>query len=262
MNTQYESIIVELIDSVALVKLNNPVSLNSLSDSLKNDLKTFLSEAKNEISVRAIVLTGVGRAFCAGGDIKSLKMVRGVVQGRMRIKNLHDLIYGIRNMEKPVIAAVNGFAVGAGMNLALACDIIIAAGNAKFSEIFTNIGLLPDAGGLFFLPRLIGPARAKELCFTARCIDAAEAERIGLVNKVVPLDRLLDESLSIAKTIAKGPSVSIAYIKRLINKSLETDLDALLEIEAFAQGVCMNTEDFKEGVAAFNEKRPPTFQGK
>jgi len=144
----------------------------------------------------------------------------------------------------------------------LACDIIIAAEDAKFSEIFTNVALIPDAGGLYFLPQMVGPMRAKELCFTARRIGAVEAERMGLVNKIVPAGELVSEALDMATLVAKGPAISIAYIKRLLNKSSEWDLDTLLEAESFAQGICMKTEDAQEGVLAFKEKRSPTFRGK
>jgi 2-(1,2-epoxy-1,2-dihydrophenyl)acetyl-CoA isomerase len=262
MKNDYESLLVEVDGSVALVKLNNPASLNSLTAEVKKGLLDFFTDAREDDSIKAIVLTGEGRAFCAGGDINSLNTVGSVIDGQDRMKRLHKLVYAIRDLDKPVIAAVNGFAVGAGMNLALACDIVIAADDAKFSEIFSNIGLVPDAGGLFFLTKLVGPMRAKELCWTARRIGAAEAESMGLVSKVVPLDNLLTESVALAKSLAAGPLVSLRYIKRLINKSLEWDIDSLLEAEAFAQGICLNTNDFREGIAAFKEKRRPVFSGK
>jgi len=261
MKAEYTAILLEVTDGVALVKLNNPESLNALSADIKADLTAFLTEAGEDASIRVVILTGEGRAFCAGGDLKA-KPAASVAEGRMRIKKLHELVRLIRNLEKPVIAAVNGFAVGAGMNLALACDIIIAAEDAKFSEIFKNVGLIPDAGGLYFLPQLVGPMRAKELCFTARRIGAEEAEQMGLVNKVVPPEQLIDAAMAMAADIAKGPAISLAYIKRLLNKSAEWDLDTLLEAEAFAQGICMKTEDAQEGVLAFKEKRSPMFQGK
>jgi 2-(1,2-epoxy-1,2-dihydrophenyl)acetyl-CoA isomerase len=260
MKTNFTSLIVEITGAVALIKLNNPESLNALSAGIKADLIEFLSEVKTEDSIRALVLTGEGKAFCAGGDLKA-EPASSVAEGRKRIKKLHELVRSIQNLEKPIIAAVNGFAVGAGMNLALACDIIIASENAKFSEIFTNVGLVPDAGGLFFLPWLVGPMRAKELCFTARRFGAEEAERLGLVNKVVPQEKLIAEAMEMAKAISRGPAVSISYIKRLINKSVEWDLDTLLEAEAFAQGICMKTKDAAEGVNAFKEKREPVFTG-
>jgi len=261
MTTEYKALLVQVTDAVALVKLNNPESLNALSADIKADLADFLTQARADEGIRAIVLTGEGRAFCAGGDLKG-QPASSVAEGRTRIKKLQELVKLIRDTEKPVIAAVNGFAVGAGMNLAIACDIIIAAEDSKFSEIFTNVALIPDAGGLHFLPQLVGPMRAKELCFTARRIGATEAERMGLVNKVVPPDELIDEAMRMAATIAKGPAISIAYIKRLLNKSMEWDLDTLLEAEAFAQGICMKTEDAQEGVLAFKEKRSPVFRGR
>lgn len=260
MKKTFQSLIVETIDAVALVKLNNPDSLNALSADIKADLIELLTGLKTDDSIRTVVITGEGKAFCSGGDLKA-QPAASVVEGRRRIKKLHELVRALRDLEKPVIAAVNGFAVGAGMNLALACDIIIAADKAKFSEIFINVGLVPDAGGLFFLPQLIGPMRAKELCFTARRIDAEEALRLGLVNKVVPQEKLIEEAMEMAQTISRGPMVSVAYIKRIINKSAEWDFDTLLEVESFAQGICMKTKDAAEGVNAFKEKRAPVFTG-
>jgi len=261
MTTEYKALLIQVTAGVALVKLNNPENLNALSTDIKADLTCFLTEARTDENIRAVVLTGEGRAFCAGGDLKG-QPAASAAEGRTRIKKLHELVKLIRDLEKPVIAAVNGFAVGAGMNLALACDIIIAAEDAKFSEIFTNVALIPDAGGLYFLPQMVGPMRAKELCFTARRIGAVEAERMGLVNKIVPAGELVSEALDMATLVAKGPAISIAYIKRLLNKSSEWDLDTLLEAESFAQGICMKTEDAQEGVLAFKEKRSPTFRGK
>jgi 2-(1,2-epoxy-1,2-dihydrophenyl)acetyl-CoA isomerase len=261
MNNEHNSLLVEITEKVALVKLNNPESLNALSADVKSDVADFFKKAATDENIKAIIITGEGRAFCAGGDLKATPPT-SVADGRNRIKKLHELVRLIRDIEKPVIAAVNGFAVGAGMNFALACDLIVASEDAKFSEIFVNVALIPDAGGLYFLPLLVGPMRAKELCFTGRRIGAEEAEKLGLVNKVVPPDRLIDEAMSLATSIANGPTISIAYIKRLINKSSEIDFDTLLEAEAFAQGVCMKTEDAQEGVLAFKEKRNPVFQGK
>lgn len=262
MKTQYDYLLVEVIENTALVQLNNPKSLNSLCAGLKSDLISCFSDAARTPAIKAVVVTGAGRAFCSGGDIAGLSAVETETEGRQRIQELHKLLYAIRDLEKPVIAAVNGYAVGAGFNLALACDLIIAAEDAKFSEIFANIGLIPDFGGLYFLPRLVGPMKAKELCFTARKIDAYEAKEMGLVNKIVPAEALIEESMALAISLARGAAVSLAYCKRLINNSFEWDLATLLENEAHAQGVCLTTDDFKEGVAAFKQKRPPTFTGK
>lgn len=259
---EYNSLIVSVEENIALVKLNNPDSLNALNDGIKADLFDFFQLAKNDNNIKSIVLTGEGRAFCAGGDINSLKEVTTPDKGRSRIKKLHDLVLLIRNIEKPVIAAVNGYAVGAGFNLALACDIIIGAENCKFSQIFANIGLIPDAGGLYFLPRLVGPLKAKELSFSARMVKAEEAEKIGLVNKIVPLENLLEESIDFAKSLANGPSIAIGYIKTLVNRSMDWDLYTLFDNEAYAQGICLTTEDFIEGTNAFKEKRKPEFKGK
>lgn len=207
-------------------------------------------------------MTGSGRAFCAGGDISTMQAGAGPFAGRERLKKVHGIITGLLRMEKPVIAAVNGYAVGAGCNLALACDIIIAAESAKFGQAFVNIGLVTDMGGAYLLPRAVGLHKAKELCFTGQNIEAREAERIGLVNRVVPDAELESTVKALAGKLAKAPTKAIALAKELLNKSFETNLYALLEFESFAQSTAFQTEDFKEGAAAFLEKREPHFQGR
>ena len=258
----YQFISYTVKSSVAWIRLCMPEKMNALEEGLFIELSKAAAIAAQDEDVRCVVITGTGSAFCAGGDINSLKEVTTPDKGRSRIKKLHELILLIRNIEKPVIAAVNGYAVGAGFNLALACDIIIGAENCKFSQIFANIGLIPDAGGLYFLPRLVGPLKAKELSFSARMVKAEEAEKIGLVNKIVPLENLLEESMDFAKSLANGPSVAIGYIKTLVNRSMDWDLYTLFDNEAYAQGICLTTEDFKEGTNAFKEKRKPEFKGK
>lgn len=256
-----KAVILELKNNILVITLNKPKSLNALDDDIKRELMQAMEEAHNNSDIKAVVITGEGRAFSAGGDLNSLALVSSASQGRERIKKLHDLIYKFVNLEKPIIAAVNGYAVGAGCNLALACDIILASNKAKFSEIFSKVGLIPDAGGLYFLPRLVGPMKAKELVFTAQMIEAEEAKRIGLVNRIVDEENLLPEAMELAEQLAKGPSKAIGLAKALINQSMGWDLNTLLESEALAQGICMNTDDFKEGVKAFQEKREPKFNG-
>ncbi len=210
-----------------------------------------------------MVITGTGRAFCSGGHISELQsLAESAIRAREGLLKTGKLIMRIAALEKPVIAAVNGTAVGAGCNLALAADIVIASESAVFSEIFVRIGLLPGAGGMFILPRLIGVSNAKRLCFTGDMVNAAEAERMGLVSKVVPAEELEAEALGLAERLAKGPTKAIGLMKTIINRGLSSDLAAVCEYEAQAQAILFQTEDFREGVQAFQEKREPKFQGR
>ncbi len=249
-------------NGVAVFTLNNPEKMNALTDEMKVDLSGAISESRDNGDIKVLVITGAGKAFCAGGDINSQARVKDIVGARNRVKDLHRWVLELVNMEKPVIAAVNGLAVGAGCNLALACDLIYASETAKFSEIFSKIGLIPDAGGLYFLPWTVGPARAKEIVFTGRMIEAAEALQIGLINKVVAPDQLLAEALSVARQLANGPGIAYGLAKTIINRSHSWDIATLLEEEANAQAVCMRTEDYLEGRTAFLEKRKPFFKGR
>ena len=252
----------KLEDGVAVATLNAPDKLNALTDEMKNELLSVILQARDDEEIKVLVITGTGRAFCAGGDLNSHSNIKDIVGMRDRVKKLHRWINEMVNLEKPVIAAVNGLAVGAGCNLAFACDLVYASEDAKFSEIFSKIGLIPDAGGLYFLAWAVGPMRAKDIVFSGRMVEAEEAFQIGLVNKVFPRDKLMDEVMAIAKNYAKGPGVAYGLAKTLINKSYSWDFATLLEQEANAQAVCGRTEDYFEGRAAFLEKRPPVFKGR
>ncbi len=262
MVMDYSEIKFEVDDGIAIVTLNNPDKLNAMTDAAKIELESAILKIRDDAAIKVMVITGTGRAFCAGGDINSQARVKDIVGNRERIKDLHRWITQLVNLEKPVIAAVNGLAVGAGCNLAFACDIIYASEKAKFSEIFCNIGLIPDAGGLYFLPWAVGPFRAKEIVFTGRMVEAAEAFQIGLVNKIVAPEKLMEETMIIARKLAKGPSIAYGVAKTLINKSYSWDLATLLEVEADAQAICARTEDAFEGRTAFLEKRKPVFKGR
>lgn len=256
-----ETIRFEVTDGVGLITLNRPDALNATNDQLYRELSTLLREIADNAEVGCVVLTGAGRGFCAGADVKSMNPDMQPLARRKRHRwILHDVLLPLFNLEKPVIAAVNGPAVGAGFNLALAADIIIASEAAVFSQIFTRLALVPDLGGMYLLTRVVGLNRAKELCFTARKLSASEAHGLGIVNRVVPADELLKEAMSLARQIAAGPATSLAMIKTLLNKASTATLDQMLEYESFAQTIAYITPEHREGVLAFREKREPRFR--
>jgi 2-(1,2-epoxy-1,2-dihydrophenyl)acetyl-CoA isomerase len=255
----FETIIVERKDRVATVTLNLPEKLNALDLVMREELKAAFWEFAKDADVKVVIVTGAGRAFCAGGDITTMQNI-GSPAGRDRLKNLQQLLRAMVTLEKPIIAAVNGPAIGAGFNIALACDLILASDKAKFSEVFVKIGLIPDMGGLYFLPLRVGVHRAKELMMTGRTIDAQEAAAMGLVNRLVPHEDLMDTAMEMAGGLAQGASRAQAMIKAALNR-WPAGLEEILEIEANMQAVCFETHDFKEGMQAFLEKRPPKFTG-
>ena len=255
----YETIIVEQKDMVATITLNLPEKLNALDLVMREELKAAFWEIAKAADVKAVVVTGAGRAFCAGGDITTMQNV-GSPAGRDRLKNVQQLVRAMVTLEKPILAAVNGPAIGAGFNIALACDLILASDKAKFSEAFAKIGLIPDMGGFYFLPQRIGVHRAKELMMTGRMVDAQEAASMGLINRLVPHEQLMETALEMARGLARGASRSHAMIKAALNR-WPAGLEEILEIEANMQAVCFETRDFKEGMQAFLEKRPPKFTG-
>jgi len=252
----FKKIIVEKEDGVVKITLNRPEVLNALDTEIVNELKTAIKNIGEDESVRAVVITGAGRGFCSGADLGASG---DAVSG---LSEIHAIIKGITNMEKPVIALMNGAAAGAGLDLAMACDIRIASEKAKLSEIFVKRGLLPDMGGTYFLPRLVGLGKAKELIFTGEIIDAKEAERIGLVNKVVPAEELESTGMELARKLAKGPTLAIGKAKIAINRAVESNLDSALKDAFEAMSFILGTEDALEGVMAFVEKREPKFKGK
>ena len=259
----FQEIIFTREDGVGTITLNRPKALNPMSERLIEETEEALRLIKADEAVRAVIITGAGRAFCAGADLHDLESVpaKSSLANRNYVRSGGQLALSITNLEKPVIAAVNGPAVGGGCNLALSCDIILASEKAVFSQIFVKIGALPDIGGLYFLPRLIGMARAKELFFTGRMVSAEEAANIGMINKVVNHEALGAEALKFAKELAKAPTKSIGMIKMVLNKTLHADLAAVVEYESLIQSHLFLTEDFKEGVRSFFEKREPKFKG-
>ncbi len=262
---KYECLLYEVKDRIATLTLNRPERLNALGGTLREDLFAAVTQATADPNVGVLVITGAGRGFCSGGDVKSMSE-RGQAGSSSttdeRLAPVRDrCILAMRDCPKPVIAAVNGAAAGAGMNLALACDIRIASSAAKFSQAFVKRGLAPDWGGSYFLPRVVGSAKACELIFTGDSIDATEALRLGIVNSVVAPEELMTATYNLARKIAAGPPVAIALSKRAIHHNQEVDLRAALEFETYAQIICKDTEDSKEGVKAFMEKRAPVFKG-
>jgi 2-(1,2-epoxy-1,2-dihydrophenyl)acetyl-CoA isomerase len=248
-------------EKVLTLTLNRPDALNSFTVEMKDELLGALKEAGRDKSVRVVILTGAGRAFSAGQDLKE-RQAPGVADLGTELRARYNpIILAMRRLEKPIIGAVNGVAAGAGISVAMACDIVIASESASFIEAFGRVGLVPDTGSTWFLPRLVGYARAAEMIFTAGPVDVATAERIGLVNRVVPADQLMDEARSVAAQLAAGSPRALALAKRGLNHALESGLEDALEYEAQLQSIAGRSKDHAEGVAAFVEKRPPRFTG-
>jgi 2-(1,2-epoxy-1,2-dihydrophenyl)acetyl-CoA isomerase len=257
----YETILYEVNAGVATVTFNRPDVLNATNDQFYREFLTLIKTMADDEAVGAVILTGAGRGFCAGADVKAMDPDMKLLARRKRHRwILADVLRPLVTLEKPVIAAVNGPAVGAGFNIALAADIVIASEAAVFSQIFTRLGLVPDLGGLYLLTRVVGLNKAKELCFTARKVNAAEGMALGFVNRVVAADRLLDEATKMAGELAVGPPTALAMIKTLLNNSSNASFEQMLEYESYAQTVAYTTAEHKEGVAAFREKRAPAFR--
>jgi len=261
----YEIVIVEVNEGVMKITLNRPDVLNSFNAQMARELHAALDDAASGESVRAVILTGAGRAFCAGQDLSDVPPPgsgsAADLGGTVRA-TYNPVIRAIRALDLPVICAVNGVAAGAGANLALACDIVMAAENASFIQSFAKVGLVPDSGGTFFLPRIVGLARATAMMMTADRISAVRANEIGIVYRVCTPETLQQETMSLAIEMAAMPTRGLALTKRALNASMTNDLDAQLELEAELQGEAGRTSDFVEGVAAFLEKRKPVFTGK
>ena len=245
--------------AVLTITLNRPDVLNAFNTEMHQALAAALKEAR-DADVRAVVLTGAGRGFCVGQDLIEFREAPGDIGARLR-DNYHPNVLAVRALEKPVIAAVNGVAAGAGVSIACACDVRIAADSASFIPAFINIGLIPDSGGSYFVTRILGPARAFEWLASGRKLTAAEAHAWGLVSEVVEADALTTRAAELAAQLAALPTRGIGMTKRLLDHALGASLNEQLEREAQLQAAATQTEDFREGVAAFLEKRPPRFRG-
>jgi 2-(1,2-epoxy-1,2-dihydrophenyl)acetyl-CoA isomerase len=257
-------ILVEQRGAVTVLTLNRPERLNAFNEAQHRALAKALSEAATSVSCRAIVLTGVGRAFCAGQDLSDRVRKDGDPPpdlGATLETFYNPLIRALRACPKPVIAAVNGVAAGAGANLALACDLVLAAKSAKFIQSFARIGLVPDCGGTWMLPRLVGEARAKAMTLLGLPVSAEEAERIGMIHRAVDDIALMDDAMALAMQLAAAPTRGLAEIKRLIQSAPDTTLDAQLDAERDAQRLLGRSNDYAEGVRAFTEKREARFTG-
>ncbi|RDK08464.1 enoyl-CoA hydratase-related protein [Cupriavidus lacunae] len=256
------SVLYQASEGVATLTLNRPDVLNAMNGDLMRDLREGVERAAGDASVRAVLLTGAGRGFCAGADLAARGKDGITDSGTLLRERYHPLIMMLRQMPKPVITAVNGVAAGAGMSLALAGDVVLAGRSASFLQAFSKIGLIPDAGSTYFVPRYAGEMRARALAILAEKIDAEEAQRIGLVWKVHADDALQDEAGKLARHLATMPTMAYGMIKEALNQSFDNDLAAQLEVEATLQSRASRSEDCKEGVAAFIEKRKPQFKGR
>ena len=247
-------------DGVLTLTLNRPDVLNAITPSLLDELTAALRATAAGDAVRAVIITGAGRGFCSGQDLRAAAGDRGLDVGAILRDHYAPAIRAIRSMDQPVIAAVNGVAAGAGFSLALACDLRIAAESATFVQAFVRIGLIPDLASTYFLPRLIGPARAAELTMLGETVDSARALQLGIVNRVVPDGELAAVAMELATRLARGPR-SIGLTKRALEVSGQNDLEAQLAVEEHLQAEAVGTRDFAEGIDAFLEKRPATFTG-
>ena len=257
----YETLLTETQDGVRTITLNRPDLLNAINSRLGEELHDAVRDAEQSPEVRCLLLTGAGRAFCAGADLRD--HVPGETSlGEMLRQRYNRIVYRLQTMEKPVLAAVNGIAAGAGCNLALAADLRIASDRASFIEVFARVGLIADSGGTWLLPRVVGWGRALEMMLLADPVEAAAAGRIGLVNRVVPHDDLMRRAMEWAVRLAQGPTKAYGLIKRGVLRSAVTDLPTALEYEADLQEIAGKTEDHREGVAAFLGKRPPAYRGR
>ena len=262
---QFETVKTETKNGVLWMTLNRPDKLNAFNEQMGNDLLEALKEGEKSTEIRCLVLTGEGRAFSVGEDLSSNRAAyeggKAVPFGEILKRRYNPIVQRMRKMEKPVLAAVNGVTAGAGLGLALACDLRVASDKATFHEAFIKVGLVPDAGTSFWLPRILGPGKAMEVGLLGEPIDAAKAMSMGLVNWVFPDERFREEAARLAERLARGPTKAMGLTKRAMNRAVVVDMDSALEYEMYLQDIAGRTRDHIEGVKAFFDKRDPTFTG-
>jgi enoyl-CoA hydratase len=258
-----DAVLVERDDGVVALTLNRPDTRNAMNVEITDAFSAAVDSLREDPTVRALVVTGAGTAFCAGGDLGWIEPGPGasVPEMRRKMRSFYPRFLGVRSLDVPVVAAINGAAVGAGLCLAMACDIRVAASEAKLSAPFTRLGMHPGMAATFLLTRLVGTARAAELLFTSRSITGAEAERIGLVNRVAPSDRVVPDAMELAREIAANAPLPMGMTKRAIYLAERADLETMLEYEGLAQPITLATRDLMEGLTAFRERRAPHFDG-
>lgn len=262
----FNDILVEKKERVAIVTLNRPERFNSFTTSMYREFPGIVDQLGRDDEIKAVILTGGGKGFCAGSDVSDRlgkRLEEGGEESRFdNLQQLGAMALVISDFDKPIIGAINGAAVGAGLSLALLCDIRLASERARFGAVWLNVGLAPDVGATYYLPRIVGREKALELMLTREIVGADEALKIGLVSKVFPHDQLMDEARKLAMSIAAGPSVAVELTKRALQRSLNNDLKSQLDYETYAQNICRQTEDHREGIRAFEERREPIFTGK
>jgi 2-(1,2-epoxy-1,2-dihydrophenyl)acetyl-CoA isomerase len=258
----FEHLLYETAGSVCTITLNRPDVFNAINDKLSYELQEALKKATADTNIRVLVLTGAGKGFCSGQDLKAIAGVQIDSFADTVRARYNPIILGMRNMPKPIICRLNGIAAGAGCSLALACDLIIASEEASLAEIFISIGLVMDSGSSYFLPRLVGSAKAFELATMGTKVSASEALAIGMVNKVVPAAQLDAMVAQVVSYYAAAPTKAVGLMKKMLNLSYQSSLEEMLEYEALYQEIAGRTQDNKEGVQAFLEKRKPEFKGK
>lgn len=252
-------------NGVATLALNRPEKLNACTTSMYDGIARVAEEVRDNDEIKVLIITGVGKGFCSGSDAEERLAARKKVQSRSRKELIHPLGYSaipLYTLSKPTIAAINGICVGSGLSIALLCDIRIASDRARFGALWIKRGLIPDLGATYLLPQTVGLDRALELAITGDLVDAHRAEEMGLVTRVVPHDVLMGATNELARKIASGPSVAVELTKRGMYRGLTSDYASQLDFETYAQNMCFQTEDFKESIVAFREKRKPRFQGK
>ncbi len=255
------AILFEINNGIATITLNRPDKLNAFNRTMAFAMQQALDDCKSD-TVRCVVITGAGKAFSAGQDLAEVVDPNGPGMDKILSEHYNPIIMRIRALEKPVVACINGVAAGAGANIGLCCDIVVATASASFIQAFSKIGLIPDSGGTYFLPRLIGWQKASALCMLGDKVSAAEAEQMGMVYKVFPDADFNEASFAIATTLSQLPTQALAFTKKALNHSMVHSMDQQLQMEDRLQQQASQTEDFKEGVASFLEKRKPVFRGK